>query len=124
MLVRLANVRRLAIILCMLVNVSILLIPFSTTHAHVGSGAHHHADVHGGHSHDFEHGHGASDGHDPADAEQVIDLEPALTNQSTSSSAFWTYWLPLACVLTVLAAGMQICVLVLRPRSRVRCPSD
>lgn len=105
--------RRLAVILYMLVNVSVLLIPFHTAHAHVSSGTH--TDVHGGHSHDFEHSHGAGGAHEPGDAEQVVDLEPALTNQSTSPSPFWTYWLPLACVLAILAAGVQVCLLVLRP---------
>jgi hypothetical protein len=114
--------------LCLLLNASVLLTPFNTTHAHVGHDQQS-AEVHGGHRHDVAHGHegGVEHSHDdwfeeefsgtaPASGEaQVIELDAAVTNQSSLTSIAWVQWLPLACVIAVLAIGTQFCLAILRP---------
>lgn len=107
--------RRFVLILCMLLNVSVMLVSFNSTHAHVGTGAHHHTDVHGGHSHDFGHTHDVDGGHPPAEVDKVVDLTPALTSQSSTPSVSWTHWLPLVCVVAILSVGVQVCLSLLRP---------
>lgn len=90
------DMRLFALLLCLLMNVSFLLAPFSHVHAHLG-----HDDdsalVHGGHSHDFD-AHDSADHHadDSLDhhAEHVIDLDSERAGQ-VASGLTWSPWLPL-----------------------------
>jgi hypothetical protein len=114
--------------LCLLLNASVLLTPFNTTHAHVGHDQQS-AEVHDGHRHGFARGHehGVEHAHDDGFEEeiagggsasgevQVIELDAAVANQSSLTSIAWVQWLPLACVIAVLAIGMQFCLVILRP---------
>lgn len=83
-------------------NVSILLMPFESTHAHVTSdhGHTHASEVHGGHSHDFD----VYGDVDHTDEQIVVDMKPALTSQGTAQAVFWTSWVPLACTVVLLLA--------------------
>lgn len=112
-LVRLRVVRKLLVLIGLLANISLMLIPFDRTHAHVVSehGHTHASDVHGGHSHDFDFYGDAGDG-----VEQVVvDMKPALTSQGTFQSAFWAYWVPLACTVVLLPAVAQSCLRLAAP---------
>lgn len=62
--VRLPIVRRFVPIVCMLLNLSVTLMPFNTVHAHVSSRDQHETGVHGGHSHQLAHSHDSAHGHD------------------------------------------------------------
>lgn len=111
--------RRFLVILCLLANLSLLLMPFDSTHAHVSSDHSHAADVHGGHSHDFDHGVAGEEAH-----RSVVDLKPALSSQNTFQSAFLTFWLPLACTFVLTLLVVQLCVGSVAPaRSDPKPPS-
>ena len=121
-LVRLRAVRKLLVLICLLANISLMLIPFDRTHAHVVAehGHTHASDVHGGHSHDFDL-HGDTGEAGDGDEQVVVDMKPALTSQGTFQSAFWAYWVPLACTAVLLLAAAQFCLrLVAPPRSDSR----
>jgi hypothetical protein len=81
-------VRKLLVLICLLANISLMLIPFDSTHAHVDSdhGHAHASDVHGGHHHDFDF-HGDVD---ETDEQVVVDMQPALSSQGAFQSLFWT----------------------------------
>lgn len=105
--------------ICLLANISLMLIPFDSTHAHVSSdhGHTHASDVHGGHSHDLD----LYADIDDTDEQVVVDMKPALTSQGTFQSVFWTYWVPLACTVVLLLAVALFCLrLVAPPRSDPR----
>lgn len=112
--------RKLLVLICLLANISLLLMPFDSTHAHVTSdhGHTHASDVHGGHSHDF----GLYDEVDQdADEQIVVDMKPALTSPGNFQSVFWTYWVPLACTVVLLLGVAQLCLrIVSYPRSDSR----
>ncbi|HEY5755658.1 MAG TPA: hypothetical protein VIU34_07535 [Steroidobacter sp.] len=111
--------RKLLVLICLLANISLLLIPFDSTHAHVTSdhGHSHPSDVHGGHSHDLD----LYGDVDEADEQIVVDMKPVLTTQGNFQSAFWTFWVPLACTVVLLLAVVQSCLrLVAPPRSDLR----
>lgn len=111
--------RRFLLILCLLANLSLLLMPFDSTHAHVSPDHSHAADVHGGHSHDFDHE--VSD-HD-AD-HSVVSLKPAVSSQNNFQSAFLTLWLPLACAFVVTLLVVQQYLGTVKPsRSDPKPPS-
>jgi hypothetical protein len=114
--VRLRAVRKLLVLICLLTNISLMLIPFDSTHAHVTAdhGHTHASDVHGGHSHDFDL-YGDVDDDSDTDEQVVVDMKPALTSQGTLPSAFLTLWLPLACTLVLLLAVAQFCVRIIAP---------
>jgi hypothetical protein len=113
---RLTLVRSLVTILCLLLNVSILLMPFDSTHAHVTSdhGHTHASDVHGGHSHDFDL-YGDIDESDDTDEQIVVDMKPTLTSHGTPQAVFWTYWVPVACTVVLLLAVAQFCLRLVAP---------
>lgn len=100
--------RKLLIVICLLTNISVLLIPFDSTHAHVSPdhGHTHVSDVHGGHSHDFDLFGDIDDG----DEQIVVDMKPALTSQGIFKSALGAYWVPLACTVVLLLAVAQLCL--------------
>lgn len=110
---RLRIVRKLLIVICLLANISVMLMPFDSTHAHVSSdhGHTHASDVHGDHSHDFDLFGDLDDG----DEQIVVDMKPALTSQGVFQSAFWTYWVPLACTVVLLLAVAQFCLRSIAP---------
>ena len=100
--------RRFLVILCLLANLSLVLMPFDSTHAHVSSDHSHATAVHGGHNHDFDHGMQNDQG-DEADR-AIVDLKPALSSQNTFQSAFLTFWLPLACTFVLALLVVQLCL--------------
>ena len=110
--------RKLLLVICLLANVSLMLIPFDGMLAHVTSdhGHTHASDVHGGHSHDFD----VFGDVDATDGQIVVDMKPALTSQGTSQSAFWAsfwaYCVPLACTVVWLLAVAQLCLRSVAPR--------
>jgi hypothetical protein len=96
-------------------NLSVLLMPFDTSHAHISSAASLSTAVHSGHSHDLEpHSHPHSDSA-PGAAEQIVDLQGSLSAQNTFQSMSWSNWIPLACLVA-------IAFLVARPRVAVFSP--
>lgn len=97
-------------ILCWAVSLSFVLMPYSTLHAHVAD--HDHTHVHGGHVHDFDSGHD-----DAKPVDQVVKISVAATTANLAISD-WTDWLPLVCVVVVLAAGLPFVTRILRPPSR------
>lgn len=99
--------RRLVLALCLLLNISFALVPFSALHAHVDSD-HHATQVHGGHDHDL--GTGNSD-HDP---HHVVDLGFAFSDHG-SGAMTWTHWLPLACSVVLLVTRSGLASVLLRP---------
>ena len=111
---RLVPVRRSLVILCLLLNLSVLLMPFDTTHAHVSSAAALSTDVHSGHSHDFdgdhEHDHGS-----PGD--QVVELRGSISSQNTFQSMFWSDWIPLACLVALTLFVARLCTVFAPPAS-------
>lgn len=114
--------RRFLVILCLLLNLSVLLMPFDTTHAHVSSAAAFSADVHSGHSHDLDPHHDHETG---AAAEHVVDLRAAVSPQNTFQSMAWSGWMPLASlvVLTLLLVGQRCLAFFAPPSSDPKPPS-
>lgn len=111
---RLARVRRFLVILCLIANLSILLMPFDTTHAHVSSTADLSADVHSGHSHDFDPDHHGDAG------EHVVDLQGSVSAQNPFQSKFWSakFWsdfMPLACLVVLTYLVAPLCLTVFAP---------
>lgn len=111
--------RRLAILLCVLMNISLVLVPFRTLHAHV---SHDHAVVlHGGHSHDFDHdddhdhggGH-AHDGHVSQVPDQVLNVHFATVDASISPAA-WLPFVAFVCALAFCFSFRPYLTAVLRP---------
>jgi len=97
------------LVLCWVVSLSFVLMPYNTLHAHIGD--HEHAHVHGGHLHDFD------AGHDAQPVDQVVKISVAATN-TNPATANWTDWLPVLCVVVLLAAGLPFVTRILRPPSR------
>jgi hypothetical protein len=100
-------------VLCWLVSLSFVLMPYSTLHAHVAD--HEHTHVHGGHLHDFD------SSHDSKPVDQVVKISVAVT--STSPAALgWTDWLPVISVVVLLALSLPFVTRILRPPSRASEP--
>jgi hypothetical protein len=118
-------VRRFLVILCLLLNLSVLLMPFDTTHAHVSSAADLSTDVHSGHSHDLDHqhdldhDHALDHGHDheTGTADHVVDLQAAVSAQNSLQSMAWSDWIPLACLVVLTFLAAQRCIAVFAPPS-------
>jgi hypothetical protein len=122
--VRLIGVRAVTILLCWLLNVSVVLIPFSALHAHLRADEGRQI-VHGGHGHELPHAHHAAADHDVSHGEgddaDVVDLQPTLTSYSSTFS-FWSHWLPLVCAIVVLACTMPLILSLLRPPRASHAP--
>ena len=106
--------RRFLVILCLLLNVSVTLMPFSTAHAHISTDHTLSADIHSGHSHDLDLD---ASHHDHEKADQVVDFRTPVSAQNSFQSSFWSDWMPLFCLaaLTVLVA--QLCTAAFSPPS-------
>lgn len=110
--------RRFLVILCLLLNLSVLLMPFDTTHAHVSSAADLSTDVHSGHSHDLDHQHDFDHDHDHetgTSADHVVDLQAAASAQNSLQSMAWSDWIPLACLVALTFLAAQRCIAVFAP---------
>jgi hypothetical protein len=93
----------------LVLNLSVLLMPFDTTHAHISSTAASSTDVHSGHSHDL-------DPHSEHDAgEHVVDLHGSFGTQNAFQSKFWSDWIPLACLVVMTLVVSQLCLAILAP---------
>ena len=97
------------LVLCSVVSLSFVLMPYSTLHAHVAD--HEHTHVHGGHLHDFD-----SD-HDVRAVDEVVKISVAATTSSPSTPD-WTDWLPLIYVVALLSLGVPFVTAILRPPAR------
>lgn len=113
--------RCVTILVCLLLNVSFLLVPFSHVHAHLD-----HLDdsalVHGGHSHDFDDydsAHHHADDSLKHDAERVIDLDGDRPGQAANALS-WSKWLPLLCTVGLFfsVALTRVFLLPRPPRNR------
>lgn len=102
------------LILGWVMSISVVLMPYSTLHAHVSDPEHTH--VHGGHVHDFD-----SD-HDVRPVDQVVKISIAATTISPAGWD-WTDWLPVVCVVAVLALSQPFVTMILRPPSRDSDPA-
>jgi hypothetical protein len=91
-----------------------LLMPFDTTHAHIGSAADLSTDVHSGHSHDLDPHHDHDSG---ADADHVVDLRAAVSAQNTFQAMVWSDWIPLASLVVLTFLVAQRCIAVFAPPS-------
>jgi hypothetical protein len=100
--------RRHRAIVCWMLCISFILMPYSTLHAHVDE--HEHMHVHGGHVHDFD------KGYDTKHADQVVPVSVAATPSPTVLD--WTSWLPLVYVLTALGLALPLLTAILRPPAR------
>jgi hypothetical protein len=100
---RLPRMPRVTLLLSVLLNLSILLMPFDLAHAHVGSTNQSSAEVHIGHAHDFDHG-----SNEHRSDESIIDLTDAHIFQPRKNSTLWSDWLPLACVILLTAGVAQL----------------
>ena len=115
------DMRLFVLLLCLLLNVSFLLAPFSHVHAHLGQ-LDDSALVHGGHSHDFD-AHESADHHaddwQDHDVEHVIDLDSERAGQ-IANGLTWSQWLPLLCMVGLLfsMAPSRAFLLPRPPRSR------
>ena len=87
-------------------NVSLILAPFSTLHAHISEADQ--AQVHGGHSHDFD------PDHDGDGIDHVFDLKSALAHQAPTVPN-WTDWVPLLLALTLAWICAPLLLSILRP---------
>lgn len=111
--------RRLVLLLCLLLNISFMLAPFSHMHAHLDQ-QHDSALVHDGHSHDFD-AHEAAD-HDEdhvIDHSHVVDLDGDRAGQVASMLA-WAQWLPLLCMAGLLLPLAPSSIVLLPRRRRDR----
>jgi hypothetical protein len=95
-------------VVCWMMCISFVLMPYSTLHAHVDD--HEHMHVHGGHVHDFD------KGYDLKHADQVVPVTVTATTGPTGLD--WTSWLPIFYVLTGLALALPFLTAILRPPAR------
>jgi hypothetical protein len=110
-------VRRSLVILCLLLNLSVLLMPFDTSHAHISSAASVSTDVHSGHSHDLEPHSLRHSESVPDTDDHVVDLQGSLSAQNTFQSMFWSHWIPLACLVAIAFLVAQPRVAAFSPPS-------
>lgn len=94
---------------CWAVSLSFGLMPYSTLHAHVADQEPTH--MHGGHVHDFD-----SD-HDVKPVDHIVKISVAATTH-TEGSWDWTHWLPILCVVALLALSLPFVTAILRPPAR------
>lgn len=99
-------------VLCWLVSLTFVLMPYSTLHAHVAD--HEPTHVHGGHVHDFD------SSHDSKPVDHVVKISVAAT--STSPAVAWTDWLPVISVVVLLALSLPFVTRILRPPLRASEP--
>jgi hypothetical protein len=105
-----AAMRRLQrLLLCSVVSLSFVLMPYSTLHAHVAD--HEHTHVHGGHLHDFD------SSHDAKPVDQVVKISVAATS-TNPATLDWTDWLPVVGIVVLLVSGLPFVTRILRPPSR------
>jgi hypothetical protein len=97
------------LVLCWVVSLSFVLIPYSTLHAHVTDQDDTH--VHGGHVHDFD------GGHDVKSVDQVVKITVTAATPSPATGD-WTAWLPLICVVGLLIFSLPFVTAILRPPKR------
>jgi hypothetical protein len=97
------------LILCWAVSFSFVLMPYSTLHAHVADREH--AHVHGGHLHDF------ASNPDAKPVDQVVKISVAAT-RTNPATWDWTDWLPVVCIVVLVASGLPFVTRILRPPSR------
>jgi hypothetical protein len=107
-------VRQFVVILCLLLNVSVMLMAFDTTHAHVDATAAAGVDVHSGHDHDFDL-HSDVDHHDAS--EHVVDMKASLGTLNPFQSTFWSDWLPLVWFVALTLLAAPLCVAVFSSRT-------
>ncbi|MGH8237046.1 MAG: hypothetical protein ACREXP_08490 [Steroidobacteraceae bacterium] len=97
------------VIFCWAVSFSFVLTPYSTLHAHVSDDEPTH--MHGGHVHDFDRD------HDARKVDHIVKISVAATTPSHASGD-WTAWLPIVCVVALLALSLPFVTAILRPPSR------
>jgi hypothetical protein len=79
--------RRLLVLLCIALNISFQLMPFSTMHMH--ESADHHVEMHGSHLHSHHASHDVDeDSHAPGD---VVDMQTG-ASEAGFSAAHWVIW--------------------------------
>jgi hypothetical protein len=96
------------VVVCSMMCISWVLMPYSTLHAHVDD--HDHTHVHGGHVHDF------GKEYDLKHADQVVPI--SVTAATSPTGLDWTHWLPIFYVLTGLALALPFLTAILRPPER------
>jgi hypothetical protein len=107
-------VRRFLVILCLLLNVSVTLMPFNTAHAHVSTAHTLSADIHSGHSHDLDLDASA---HDHEKGAQIVDFRNAASAQNSFQSTVWSDWMPLLCLVALTVLVARLCTAAFSPPS-------
>jgi hypothetical protein len=97
------------LVLCYLMSVSFVLMPYSTLHAHLSD--HDQVHVHAGHVHDLDH-HG-----DTRSLDQVVNVSVSAAASSSPGHDF-VIWLPVLCAVALLALALPFLTSILRPPSR------
>jgi predicted RNA-binding Zn ribbon-like protein len=107
-------VRRFLVILCLLLNVSVTLMPFDTAHAHISPAHTLRADIHSGHSHDLD----LDASHDDHEkGAQIVDFRTSASTQNPFQSTFWSDWMPLLCLVALTVLVAQLCTAAFSPPS-------